>query len=139
MDRTTALRSFKTLLLVTTFSISGLANALQEEEYLDRVRTPAVVRSTIGGESHHSYVVRARAGQRMTVRISWRPDREWPENHAEFYVSELPTFGGDGLVKFGKETHNGKSWTGRIPKTKDYYIYVMAHPIADYTLRVTVR
>jgi hypothetical protein len=76
----------------------------------------------------------------MTVRLSWRQERsELGANQAQFYVSELAEFGGDGAVKFGKESDNGNRWSGRIPRTKNYYIYVMAHPIADYTLRVTVR
>ena len=72
----------------------------------------------------------------MTVQISWRHERtELGDNHAEFYVSD----NGEGYVKFGEEINGGKRWRGKIPKTGDYYIYVMAHPIADYTLRVTIR
>lgn len=105
------------------------------------LRSPATVRGFIGGESHDSYVVRARQGQIMTVQISWRRehDNDQGDNHAEFFVSESPSFDGDGPVKFGKESDKDKRWSGRIAKTGDYYIYVTAHPTAHYTLRVTVR
>ena len=116
------------------------AQVRQPPEYLERLRNPATVRGTIGGESHDSYVISARKGQVMTVRLSWRQEStELGANQAQFYVSELADFGGEGAVKFGKESDNGNRWSGKIPRTKNYYIYVMAHPIAEYTLRVTVR
>jgi len=117
------------------------ADIRQPLEYVTRLRKPTRVTGAIGGESHDSYVIRARKGQIMTVRISWRAERnkEWANNHAEFYVGELPTFDGDGAVNFGKESNDGKQWSGTIPRTKDYYIYVMAHPVAHYTLRVTLK
>jgi hypothetical protein len=94
----------------------------------------------IGGESHFSYVIRARKGQIMTVQISWRHEHdENGDNHAEFWVGDLPNFNGDGQVKFGSESNEGKRWSGRIPKMGNYYIYVMAHPVAHYKLRVMVR
>ena len=128
--------------LTTLLLAANMAQAQDQQppEYLERLRSPATVRGTIGGESHDSYVIRAGRGQMMTVRLSWRYERtELGVNHAQFYVSKLPNFGGEGAVKFGKESDNGNRWSGRIPRTGNYYIYVMAHPIADYTLRVTLR
>jgi hypothetical protein len=73
------------------------------------------------------------------VEVSWRREHtEQGDNHAEFFVSELPNFGADGK-KFGKESNNGKSLTGQVPKTGNYYIYVMAYPTAHYTLRVRTK
>jgi hypothetical protein len=128
------------LLAVACLFIAAHAVQAQDKEYLERIRPPAAVRGGVGGESHNSYVVRARKGQVMTVQISWRHkhDAELGDNHAEFYVSVLPIFSGDGEVKFGKESNGGKRWRGKIPKTGDYYIYVMGYPIADYTLKVTL-
>jgi hypothetical protein len=124
-------------LFATVFLTANLAWA---QDYIRRLRAPATPRGVIGGESHDSYVIRARRGQRMTVRISWRRERnELGDNHSEFWVGELPNFDGDGTVKFGKESHHGQRWSGKIPRTGDYYIYVLAHPIAHYTLRVTVK
>ena len=125
------------LALITAFANPSLA---REQEYVERLHSPATVRGFIGGESHDTYVIRARKGQIMTVRISWRREHLNPgTNHAEFYVGEAPDFDGDRYVKFGKESDKGRRWSGRIPVTKDYYIYVMAHPTAHYTLRVTVK
>ena len=101
-----------------------------------RLRSPANINGTIGGESHDSYVIRARKGQTMTVRISWRQEGD---NRVDFSVSRAKSFFDSTPLKFGKESNNGKTWTGKIPTTRDYYIYVTAHPIADYKLRVTVK
>lgn len=101
-----------------------------------RLRSPATTRGVIGGESHDSYVIQARKGRTMTVQISWlRVD----DNRAEFTVSESANFFNGEEVAFGKTSDKGKRWSGKIPKTKDYYIYVVAHPTADYTLRVRLK
>jgi len=100
-----------------------------------KLRSPATARGVIGGESHDSYVIRARKGQTLTVRISWRPDGD---NSAGFTVSRSSNFFTSEPVGAGKESDGGKRWVGKIPRTGNYYIYVTGHPTADYTLRVKV-
>jgi hypothetical protein len=123
--------------LAILFAVANIANG---QEYVKRLRNPASVKGLIGGESHNSYVIRVRKGQTLTVQISWRHehDENLGDNHAEFFVSDLPNFA-SATFEFGKESNNGKRWSGRVPKTGDYYIYVNAHPTAYYTLRATVR
>ena len=99
-----------------------------------RLRCPATVKGFIGGESHHSYLIRARKGQILNVQISWR---RADDNHAEFVVSESPNCGAP--VAFGKESDEGKRWRGQIPKAGHYCIYVTGHPTVHYTLRVKIK
>ena len=128
------------LFLVALATLLLAPNIAHGQEDVKRLRSPATARGFIGGESHNSYVIRARRGQMMTVQISWRREHnESGDNRAEFFVSESSSFDGGGQVKFGKEYDRGKRWSGRVLKTGDYYIYVNAHPAAHYTLRVTVR
>lgn len=101
-----------------------------------RLRSLVPVRGFIGGESHDGYVVRAREGQTLTVRLSWRHEGD---NQASFTVSESPDFYSGEPVKFGTEYNNGRRWVGRIPRSGDYYIAVVAHPSAHYTIKVSVR
>jgi len=118
------------------------ANIAWAQDNTTRLRGPAATaRGFIGGESHDSYLIHARKGQTLTVHLSWRRhhDKILGDNKAEFWVGDLPDFDGEGEVKFGKRFANGKGWSGRLPKTADYYIYVTAHPSARYTLRVTVK
>ena len=71
------------------------------------------------------YVIRARKGRTLVVRLSWRREAD---NWASFKVIESPDYYTAEPVKFGKESDNGKRWVGRIPKSGNYYIDVVAHP-----------
>ncbi|HEY0375951.1 MAG TPA: hypothetical protein VGC87_03250 [Pyrinomonadaceae bacterium] len=107
-----------------------------ETSFAVRLRGAALTRGFIGGESHDGYVVRARKGQLLTVRLSWRREGE---NRASFAVSESPDYYSGETAKFGAEYDDGRRWSGRVPRTGDYYVYVVAHPSARYTLKVNVR
>jgi hypothetical protein len=130
------------ILLPAALVLFLCTNVVCGQEYVKRLRSPATVKGFIGGESHDSYVIRARKGQTMTVQLSWRQehDKDYDrDNEASFWVGELPEFNGDGEVKFGTESNEGKRWRGKIPRTGNYYIYVVAHPTAHYTLRVKLQ
>ena len=101
-----------------------------------RIRIPSVTRGLIGGDSHNCYVVRAHTGQILTVRLSWRSEKD---NWADLIVRQSGDFFNPEPLEFGKASHDGKRWTGTIPKTGDYHIYVMAYPSARYTVRVIAK
>jgi len=123
-------------MLITVLLVADVIQAQPPEPPAKRLRNPAVVRGFIGGESHDSYVIRAAKGKTMTVQISWRHEGE---NEASFNVSDTAGFFGAEDVAFGERSNNDKRWTGKIPKTANYYIYVVAHPTARYTLRVSIK
>ncbi len=130
----------RVFLLLIVFAIllftANIAGAQVDTTPKKRLRSPVTVRGFIGGESHDSYVIRARKGRTMTMQISWRREGD---NRAEFTLSESPDFFNGQQVNFAKESDNGKRWMGKIPKTGVYYIYVTAHPTARYTLKVNVK
>ncbi len=115
---------------------ANIAWAQEDTTPKKRLRSPATVSGTIGGESHDGYVIHARKGQTLTVQVSWR---RADDNKTEFTVSESANFFNGPQVGFGKATANGKRWSGKIPRTANYYIYVVAHPTARYTLRVRLK
>ncbi len=123
---------------VSAILLFGASEALAQKDSTPKKRliSPATVKGSIGGEAHNSYVVRARQGQTMTVQITWRRE---DNNRAEFSVSRSANFFNGSVVKFGKESDNGRRWRGIIPKSGNYYIYVVANPSARYTLKVTVK
>jgi hypothetical protein len=121
---------FAVAILICTTAVSQA----QDERPPKRLRNPATVRGFIGGESQDHYVIRARKGKTMTVRLSWRKEGD---NTAGFGVSPRSSQEGEQLA--GQESNDGNTWTGRIPKTGDYIISVTAHPSARYTLRVTIK
>lgn len=127
---------FLLLVTATILLTAGPLRAQDDTTPKKRLRSPATARGFIGGESHDSYVIRARKGQTMTVRISWRREGD---NNAQFTVSDSSNFFNAAQVSFGSESDGSRRWIGKIPKTRDYYIYVVAHPTAHYMLRVTVK
>jgi hypothetical protein len=98
-----------------------------------RLHAPATVPGLTGGESHEAYVVRVPKGRSLTVEISWRSE---DNNTASFGVGTNADFE---PVTFGKESPDGKKWTGKVPRTGDYFIEVVAHPRAHYVLKVTIK
>ena len=98
-----------------------------------RLHAPATVRGLIGGESHDAYVVRVAKGRALSVQISWKSE---DNNTASFGVGTSADFE---PVTFGKETADGKKWVGKVPRTGDYFIEVVAHPRAHYVLKVTIK
>src|SRR5260221_13835183 len=68
-------RAFLVLVVLATSLLTAHMAQAQEDppprEYFKRLHSPATARGVIGGESHDSYVIHARKGQTMSVRISW--------------------------------------------------------------------
>jgi len=52
--------------------VANIALAQEDKTPKKRLRSPAVVKGFIGGESHDSYVIRAPKGRSLIVQISWR-------------------------------------------------------------------
>lgn len=115
--------------------LTNVALAQEDSTPKKRLRSPAVVRGLIGGESHDSYVIRVQKGGVLNVQISWRREGD---NTASFSLSKSPNFFAAEPVNFGKEYDDGRRFVGRVPRTGNYYIYVVAHPTAHYTLKVRV-
>jgi hypothetical protein len=124
------------LLIVFLWLATGAARAQEDTTPKKRLHSPAAAKGLIGGESHDSYVIHLRRGQTIMVRISWRREAD---NRAEFTVSESADFFKGEPVGFGKRSADGKRFEGRIPRTGNYYVYVVGHPTVQYVLRVAVR
>lgn len=77
------------------------------------------------------YVLRAYAGQKMTVTAN-SPDTPIP-----LY---LTIYGSDGTILVRDVVQNS-SWSGKLPRTEDYYINVVsgANFLPDYHLDVVIR
>ena len=122
--------------LAVSISIVALlptASAGQTEPKPKRLHAPATVRGLTGGEGHEAYVIRVPKGRSLSVEISWRSE---DNNTASFGVGTNADFE---PVTFGKESADGKKWSGRVPRTADYFIEVMAHPRAHYVLKVAIK
>ena len=130
-------RNFSSLITAALIiSIAALLPSLsagQTAPKAKRLHAPATVRGLTGGESHEAYVIRVPKGRTLTIEISWRSE---DNNKASFGVGTNADFE---PVTFGKESADGKKWTGKVPRTGDYFIEVVAHPRADYVLKVRIK
>ena len=77
------------------------------------------------------YLVGARAGQQMRVRVAS------PENNAVF---QLHAPGGRGTLPGAGEADDATAWSGALPRTGDYRIVVGGtRGNASYSLHVAIR
>ena len=113
----------------------GGAQAQTDTAKKVRLNNPATVKGEIGGESHDSYVIHVRKNQTLKVQIDWK---EKGDRTAQFVVSRSADFFAGDVIR-GILTYNEKNWYSKIKKTGDYYIYVTGHPVANYTLKVSVK
>jgi hypothetical protein len=90
----------------------------------------SAARGHVGGESHDQYSIDLPAGAKVTIQLSSR------HNSAEFVLSTQSGFATAEPVRFGTANEARRLWTGTIRDTKTYYIYVTAHPSAQYRLQV---
>lgn len=118
---------------IAFISISGRTALGQPQIKPKRLHAPTTVRGLVGGESNDTYVFRVRKGRQLTIQISWTKE---DDNNASFGVSDKLTLE---PVSFGKESNGGRKWTGRVPRTGDYYVEVVAHPSAHYVLKISVK
>jgi hypothetical protein len=100
-----------------------------------RGASSATVKGSIAGDSVIDYKVSARAGQKMTVKLS--------TNNSANYFNVLPPGSNDVALFIGSTS--GNEWAGTLAADGDHAIrvYLMRsaarrHEKADYTLTVTV-
>ena len=99
-----------------------------------------LVRGTIGGESHDSYVIHLRKGQTLRLELFWKLEKlNGQQNSASFTLSESANFFQSEPLNFGTLSSGGRVWVGKAPKTTDYHIYILGYPVADYALKVQVK
>ena len=129
----TRLRVIHSLWVVLILSILAGSALAQPMPKPKRLRAPATIRGLVGGEANDTYVVHVRKGHQLTVEISWKKE---DDNTASFGMGASKDLE---PVSFGKESSGGRKWTGKVPKTGDYFIEVVAHPRAHYVLKVSVK
>jgi hypothetical protein len=126
----TLIHSIRVVLMLGLLAASVIAQLQTKPK---RVHAPATIRGLVGGEANETYVVHVRKGHQLTVELSWKKE---DGNTASFGMGSSKDLA---PVSFGKESNGGRKWVGRVPKTGDYFIEVVAHPSAHYVLKVTVR
>jgi len=105
--------------------------------YFPEDGSAAEVRGSIGGEAQYIYAALFRKDEQITIDFSFVGDREMTEQGLEASASFSVNNKNLEFSDFGQESDDGKSWSGTIPEAGPYFITVVAHPFADFTLKVT--
>jgi hypothetical protein len=128
------MRAFRPALLPLLLAL--LLGALLAQDPPRRIRfargtTSATVEGAVVRGERAVYLVGARAGQRMHVRVTS------PENNAVF---QLRGPGRAGTLPGAGETDDATAWSGVLPRSGDYRIVVGGtRGNAGYRLRVEIR
>src|SRR5262249_50445637 len=113
-----------TLLLILVPSVLLAARNLshaQEGIVTERVQfahgsSSATVKSTIKGNETHDYVLGAKAGQTMNVKLATK---------SNLYFNVLPPQS-DQAIFVGQSAQDRHNWSGKLPSDEDYTIRVYA-------------
>ena len=98
-------------LLLTANIAAAQEDTLKDTTPKKRLRSQAIVKGFIGGESHDSYVIRASKGRTMIVQISWRREGD---NRAEFTIRESQDFFDSEPVNLAKRLTTADIGQGRF-------------------------
>jgi hypothetical protein len=120
-------------LLLTTHAVQAQCGGKAEPSRIEfkRGTHSSTLKGKLRGDEQAEYILGARKGQRVTVNVAAVP--------ADAIAFEL-------LTPLGEEfdlTSSGTTWTGVLPESGDYMLYVrMAGtqtPRASYTLTLSIK
>ena len=117
-----------TLIVMSMITVAG------QQEYNRRVKLlpgqkPTVIDGKIANWSYDNYVIRARAGQKLTVRIV-------SEDKGAYFMVNPTKNRGETLNSIQEATE----WSGAVPRTGEYMIHVgSVKGRASYTLELELK
>jgi hypothetical protein len=117
--------------LLVALTLGATAQETPQRIRFARGSSSAAVEGAVLRGERAVYLVGARAGQQMRVRVTS------PEENAVF---QLHAPGKGGTLRGAGETDDATAWSGALPRTGDYRIVVGGtRGNASYTLHVTIR
>jgi len=102
---------FMILMVMSVITVVGQGESNRRLNLMQR-RTPIVINATIVDWSYDDYVIRARAGQKLSVRIA--------SADKDVYFMVIPTRDKGRTLNSRQPTE----WTGEVARTGDYMIHV---------------
>ena len=118
MNRVSFRIAIKTLLicsLIVATAGAALGGGVRKRVRFARGSNTAVVKGSVVRGERDTYILGARAGQTMTVRISALEDNA---------VFQIYRPGGKQTLKGAGEGEDAKEWSGRLPASGNYEIVV---------------
>jgi hypothetical protein len=95
----------------------------------ERNHSSTILRGNLRPYTNHIYRFHARQGQRMTVRV------QSPANDIVFWVQSRRYVHGSSSLILGGIHRNGETdWSGELPLSGEYEIYVSNPPMSDHAV-----
>jgi hypothetical protein len=104
---------------------TGERKPAQRRVQFKRGASSATIQGTVTRALSETYLVGARAGQVMTLKLTG------PNKSVTFLVSSPTTIS---LI-----ADNARSWTGTLPETGDYIVIVRADARASYSITISIK
>lgn len=100
-------------------------------------RRAAVLKATLRPYSKHIYRFRARVGQEMAIQLFFQKERAGREGDLVFWVQSRGWYrpGSSTALLEGIDKSGVTNWTGKLPGTGEYEVYVSNPPISDHAVR----
>ncbi len=123
-------------LIVSLSSAQGVGRDLTRRVRFGRGQTGATLSSVLRPGTSHVYTFRARAGQRMSVRLRLTDKRGAREGDVVFWVqSKKYVAGRNTAILEGIDPRGGAvEWTGQLPLTGEYEIYLSNPEVSDHEI-----
>jgi hypothetical protein len=139
MIRFTQKQSTRVFVLTTMILLSATTALPMQGDSATRVRFPrgrttVILKGSVRGTKY--YVLNAKEGQTMSVRLTApKPKTGFPARFTMYLSDDRAA-----LVNTSKGAEDVTEWTGVLPKSGDYVIYVeVLGPKTRYTLAITVK
>ncbi len=113
----------------TCFASSPKTTRIQRINFAPGQST-AVLRGRLRPYTNHIYRLRARSGQRLVLHL------RSPANDVVFWVQSTKYVQGrDTLILDGIDRRGATDWSGELPLTDDYEIYVSNPPVNTHRIK----
>jgi hypothetical protein len=108
---------------------------------LDDERQPIMLKGTLQPYSRHIYRFRGRVGQEMIIRLDIQKERSERDGEVVFWVQSNGWYppGRSTALLEGNDKGGITDWSGKLPGTGEYEIYVSNPPISDRAVRRSLR
>lgn len=129
MTNKKSIRTFLVLLALVAFTSEATAEGIKKRVRFARGKNSTTLNGSVIRGDRDTYLLGAREGQTMTVRITSLEDNA---------VFQIYTPGGKATLEGAGEGEDATEWTGEIPATGDYVI-IVGGTRGNATYKLTVK
>lgn len=128
-------------LIVSLASAQSVGHGITRRIRFARGQTTATLSNVLRPDTFHDYLFRARAGQRMSVRLRLTDKRAVRQDDVVFWVQSKEFIAGRNTkILEGIDPRGGEvEWSGQLPLTGEYEIYLTNPEFNDHEVKHPLR